>query len=110
MRTFNLLSAQSISAQLGARMKLLRLARNLSQQQLAEMTQSSLSSVRRLEALGQGSLEFVVRIAQALQAVDQLNGWFEQPTLSIADAERVQAIGLRQRARVPRTPKSAQVT
>ncbi len=110
MRTFNLLSAQSICAQLGARMKLLRLARNLSQQQLAEMTQSSLSSVRRLEAVGQGSLEFVVRIAQSLQVVDQLNDWFVQPTMSIADMERAQAAGQRQRARAPRAAKSVTVT
>ena len=113
MRTFNLLSAQGICEQLGSRIRLLRLARNLSQQQLAEMTQSSLSSVRRLEAVGQGSLEFVVRIAQALQVVDQLNDWFEQPSLSIADVERTQATQLRQRARTPRalsTAKSLKVT
>ncbi|TAG26733.1 MAG: XRE family transcriptional regulator [Burkholderiales bacterium] len=105
MRTFNLLSSQSICEQLGGRVKLLRLARNLSQQQLAEMTQSSLSSVRRLEADGQGSLDFVVRIAQALQVVDQLNDWFVQPALSIADAERAQVITQRQRARSPRVAK-----
>lgn len=89
------------------RIKRLRLARNLGQQQLAEMTQSSLSSVRRLEADGQGSLEFVVRVAQALQVVDQLNDWFEQASLSIADAEREQAINQRQRARKPRVAKNA---
>ncbi len=105
MRTFNLLSSQSVCEQLGARIKLLRLSRNLSQLQLAEMTQSSLSSVRRLEAEGQGSLEFVVRIAQALQVVDQLNDWFVQSTLSIADAERAQAVTQRQRARSPRVAK-----
>ncbi len=90
---------------MGARIRLLRLARNLSQQQLAEMTQSSLSSVRRLETDGQGSLEFIVRIAQALQIVDQLNDWFVQSALSIADAERVQAVSQRQRARSPRVAK-----
>jgi transcriptional regulator with XRE-family HTH domain len=106
MRTFNLLSPQSICEQLGMRIKRLRLARNLGQQQLAEMTQSSLSSVRRLEADGQGSLEFIVRVAQALQVVDQLNDWFEQPSQSIAEAEREQAINQRQRARTPRVTKN----
>lgn len=105
MRTFNLLSSHSICEQLGARIKLLRLTRNLSQQQLAEMTQSSLSSVRRLEADGQGSLEFVVRIAQALQLADQLNDWFVQSTMSIADVERVQTANQRQRARSPHAAK-----
>jgi transcriptional regulator with XRE-family HTH domain len=102
MRTFNLLSPQAICEQLGARIKRLRLAKNLSQQQLAQMTQSSLSSVRRLETEGQGSLEYVVRIAQALQCVDQLNDWFVLPVMSIADAERAQAEQQRKRARSPR--------
>jgi transcriptional regulator with XRE-family HTH domain len=107
MKTFNLLASQAICEQLGMRVKRLRLARNLSQQQLAQMTQSSLSSVRRMEAEGQGSLEFVVRIAQALQCVDQLNDWFVQPVLSIADAEREQTVQQRQRARSPRVARRA---
>jgi transcriptional regulator with XRE-family HTH domain len=102
MRTFNLLSPQSICSELGVRIKRLRLAQNLSQQQLAGMTQSSLSSVRRLEAQGQGSLEFIVRVAQALQAVEQLESLFIQPIQSIAQAEREQSLAHRQRARVPK--------
>jgi transcriptional regulator with XRE-family HTH domain len=108
MRTFSLLSSQSICADLGARLRRLRLAQNLSQQQLAQMTQSSLSSVRRLELKGQGGFEFVVRVAQALQAVDQLEGLFAPSVESIAQAEREQALASRQRARVPRSaPRSA---
>jgi transcriptional regulator with XRE-family HTH domain len=102
MRTFNLSSSQSICTQLGGRIKRLRLAQNLAQQQLADMTQSSLSSIRRLEAQGQGSLEFVVRVVQALQAVEQLESLFEQPVQTIAQAEREQSLALRQRARVPK--------
>jgi transcriptional regulator with XRE-family HTH domain len=102
MRTFNLLSSNSICSELGVRIKRLRLAQNLGQQQLADMTQSSLSSVRRLEGQGQGSLEFVVRVVQALQAVEQLESLFIQPIQSIAQAEREQSLALRQRARVPR--------
>jgi transcriptional regulator with XRE-family HTH domain len=105
MRTFNLLSSEAICEQLGVRIKRMRLARNLSQLQLSEMTQSSLSSVRRLESEGQGSLEYVVRVAQALQVIDQLNAWFEQPAMSIADAERAQAVHQRQRARNPRVAR-----
>jgi transcriptional regulator with XRE-family HTH domain len=103
MRTFNLLSSSSICTELGVRIKRLRLAQNLSQQQLADMTQSSLSSVRRLEGQGQGSLEFIVRVAQALQALEQLESLFIQPIQSIAQAEREQSLTLRQRARVPKT-------
>jgi ribosome-binding protein aMBF1 (putative translation factor) len=102
MRTFNLLSSNSICSELGGRIKRLRLAQNLSQQQLADMTQSSLSSVRRLEAQGQGSLEFIVRTAQALHAVEQLENLFVQPIQSIAQAEREQSFAQRQRARLPK--------
>jgi transcriptional regulator with XRE-family HTH domain len=103
MRTFNLLSSQNICTELGGRIKRLRLAQNLGQQQLAGMTHSSLSSVRRLEAQGQGSLEFIVRVVQALQAVEQLESLFLQPIQSIAQAEREQSLAHRQRARVPKT-------
>lgn len=106
MRTFNLLSANRICSELGARIKRLRLAQNLSQQLLADMTQSSLSSVRRLEANGQGSLEFLVRAAQALHAVEPLEGLFAQPVQSIAQAEREQSLARRQRARAPKAPKA----
>ena len=64
------------------------------------MAQSSLSSIRRLEAQGQGSLEFVVRVAQVLQAVNQFEGIFEQPLESIAQVEQLHALALRKRARL----------
>ena len=92
---------------LGERVKRLRLAQNLSQQQVAQMSQGSLSSVRRLEAQGQGSLEFVVRVAQALQAVDQLDGLFAPPVQSIAQAEAEQDLAPRQRARLPKSTVKA---
>ena len=85
----------------------MRLAKNLSQQQLADMTQSSLSSVRRLEAHGQGGLEFIVRVAQALQKVEQLEGLFTQPVQSIAQVEREQFLAQRQRARLPKAAVKA---
>jgi transcriptional regulator with XRE-family HTH domain len=102
MRTFNLFSSSRICSELGGRIKRLRLAQNLSQQQLAAMTQSSLSSVRRLEANGQGSLEFFVRAAQALHAVEQLEGLFVQSVQSIAQAELEQSLTQRRRARQPK--------
>lgn len=101
MRTFNLFSPQRICSEIGGRIRHLRLAQNLTQTQLAQMTQSSLSSVRRLEAQGQGSFEFVVRIAQALQVVDQLEPLFAPPEQSIAQLEQ-QSLATRQRARLPK--------
>lgn len=105
MGTFKLLSSERICAVLGARVKRLRLARNISQQQLAQMTQASLSSVRRLEAQGHANFDFVVRVAQALQAGEQFDALFAQPTTSIAEAERSLAQTQRQRARLPATSR-----
>lgn len=90
---------------MGGRIKRLRLAHNLTQQQLADMVQSSLSSVRRLESQGQGGFELLVRVAQALQVVDQLEPLFAPPLQSIAQIERAAQLALRQRARIPKLAK-----
>ena len=102
MRTFNLFPPKRICQEIGSRIKRLRLAQNLTQEQLAHMSESSLSSVRRLESQGQGGFEFVVRIAQALQVVDQLELLFSSSVQSIAQIEREQSLATRQRARLPK--------
>ena len=99
MRTFIISSATSICAELGDRCKLIRLSRNLTQQQLADMVTASLSSVRRFESQGQGSLEMFVKITQALQVVQQLEPLFAQQETSIAELEKQQAVQQRKRAR-----------
>jgi transcriptional regulator with XRE-family HTH domain len=99
MRTFNLLSPSAICSKVGEQIKQCRLAKNISQQQLADMTQGSLSSIRRLEARGQGSLEFIVRVAQALQSSDNFENLFSLPSHSISDLERKEIASKRQRAR-----------
>jgi transcriptional regulator with XRE-family HTH domain len=107
MRTFKLFPPKRICYEIGSRIKRLRLAQNLTQEQLAQMVQSSLSSVRRMETQGQGSFEFVVRVAQALQAVDQLELLFSSSVQSIAQIEREQSLATRQRARVRKTQLQA---
>lgn len=99
MRTFIISSAVSICMELGVRCKALRLSRNLTQQQLADMVGASLSSVRRFEVQGQGSLEMFVKITQALQVVQQLEPLFTQQETSIAELEKQQITQQRKRAR-----------
>ena len=106
MRTFNLQSSESVCADLGTRIKRLRLMRNLRQQEVADMVLASLSSIRRLESLGQGSLLLLVRVANALQAVGQMDFLFNEPIQTIAQAEREEALALRKRARMSRLLKS----
>jgi transcriptional regulator with XRE-family HTH domain len=96
---FDLLPAPAVCAQLGQRLRALRLLRNLGQAELAARAGCSLSAVRRLEAQGQGSLELVVRVAQALQAAEGLGMLFELPALtSIAQAEALAGGPSRRRA------------
>jgi transcriptional regulator with XRE-family HTH domain len=95
----DLLPAPAVCAQLGRRLRALRLVRNLGQAELAARAGCSLSAVRRLEAQGQGSLELVVRVAQALQAADGLGTLFELPALtSIAQADALASGPSRRRA------------
>ena len=95
----DLLPAPAVCAQLGQRLRALRLLRNLGQAELAARAGCSLSAVRRLEAKGQGSLELVVRVAQALQAAEGLGSLFELPVLtSIAQAEALASSPSRRRA------------
>lgn len=84
---FALLSPETACQRLGERVKALRLARNISQGELAGMTGSSLSSIRRLEASGQGSVELLVRAAQSLNASEGLDALLVQPAHSIAQLE-----------------------
>jgi hypothetical protein len=73
---------------------------------LAERAGCSLSSVRRLEAQGQATLELLVRVAQALHALDGLEALLTLPQDSIAQMERAQQAQTRRRARAPASPKA----
>jgi transcriptional regulator with XRE-family HTH domain len=84
---------------LGTRIKALRLAQNLSQKQLADMAEASLSSIRRLESHGQGTLLLLANVAAALKATDGFDSLFTAPAQSIADIEK-SLNHPRQRARV----------
>lgn len=96
---FDLQTSEAICRTLGERARVLRLARNLSQQELADMSGVSLSTVRRLEASGQGGVQTLVQVAQALGAVEGLQGLLVLPVRSIAEAEGAVHVAQRQRAR-----------
>jgi transcriptional regulator with XRE-family HTH domain len=99
MRNFNLISSDGVCTELGARIRTLRLAKNITKQELARMTQSSLSSIHRAEAGGHMTLDLFVRVAQSLQAIDTLDDVLIQEMRSIAQLEEQYKTSLRQRAR-----------
>lgn len=101
MGAFIFQSAKAISAEMGARVRQHRLQRNLTQQQMADMAGTSLSSIRRLEASGQCTLELLVQVAQALQMAEQFSVLFATPAPSIAETEQRAQAATRQRARAP---------
>jgi len=69
------------------------------------MAGASLSSIRRLEAGGQGTLILLARVAMALRTTQGLEGLFNEPLQTIAQAEAAVQVAQRQRARKPvRTP------
>jgi transcriptional regulator with XRE-family HTH domain len=102
-------SSESIRRAIGARSRALRLARNLSQQELARMTGASLSSIRRFEAQGRGAFDLVARIAIALQATDGLDSLFTLPQQTITQAEAAVQVVRRQRARKSRRANAAEL-
>ena len=103
MRNFNLIPSEGVCSELGARIRTLRLAKNMTKQELARMTLSSLSSIHRAEAGGHMTLDLFVRVAQSLHAIDAFDGLLVQKFQSIADLENQEHQVLRLRARTKKT-------
>ena len=96
----DLLSPREICEAAGRRAKDRRLAMVLRQVDLAEHTGIPLSTVKRFENEGRGSLETVVRIAFVLRAEREFSALFPRYESRTLD-EILAANRLRQRARRP---------
>jgi transcriptional regulator with XRE-family HTH domain len=94
-----LLPLEKILQTLGERVRILRLAQNVSQAELASRCGVSLSSIRRFEASGQATLELMVKVAHALHAEQGLEELLLSKPISIAQLEQRSLAQLRQRAR-----------
>ncbi|MDO9436870.1 helix-turn-helix domain-containing protein [Hydrogenophaga sp.] len=95
---FVMAAASEILQILGQRLRAQRLAQELPQRDLAAMAGLSLGALRKLESSGQSSLETLVRTVQALGLVNELDELFVLQRESIAQMDRAEAIGQRQRA------------
>ena len=98
--TFMLSTPAEILLALGGRLRAQRLAQSLTQRELAQMAGLSLGALRKLEGDGQCSLETLVRVAQALGLVAELDALFVLKRQSIAQMD--QAARAQQRQRAPR--------
>lgn len=96
--TFSLSTFTEILHVLGMRLREQRLARSLTQRELASMAGLSLGALRKLEADGQCSLETLVRVVQALGLLEELDDLFVLKRQSIAQMEQVDLVSRRQRA------------
>lgn len=100
MLDFGLASEREIHQVLSARLRTQRLAKGLSQADLAKHAGIGVATLQRLEA-GQGStLENFLRTVMALGLVDELSSLFVTQVRSIAQMEQTAAT--RPRLRAPR--------
>lgn len=95
-------TSRSLRAELGARLARHRLARNVTQQALAESAGIGLRTLRRVEAGEPSSLDSVLRVTLALGLADGLMSGI--PEQEVRPIERVDSRGRqRRRASAPRT-------
>jgi len=80
MDTFSL-SDKAIQAELGSRIRSLRLRNNMTQQELADATTLSLNTIKSLES-GRGKLATLIAVLRELGALDQLNKFIPEPSIS----------------------------
>lgn len=86
---------------LAARLRALRLARGWKQTTLAERSGVSLASLRRFEATGKVSLEGLLKLAFALDRLDDFDALLRPPpAASIAELEAAEKRPARKRGRV----------
>lgn len=92
---FYTLSDNGILQELGQRLRVLRLRKNISQKELATATQLSLNTIKSLES-GQGKLASLIAVLRELGALDQLDNLI--PDLAISPLQLAKQQG-KQRAR-----------
>ena len=78
---FYALSDKGIEAELGSRIKALRLRKNVTQQALAEATSLSLNTIKSLEA-GRGKLSTVIAVMREMGVLEQLDNFIPAPAIS----------------------------
>ena len=101
MTEYSLRAPEQVNDDLAARAKELRLAKGWKQVTLARRSGVSLASLRRFEESGQVSLRNLLKLAFALNRLDDFDGLFQKPrATSIAELEAAEAGTTRKRGRI----------
>lgn len=91
----------ALAREVGQQLKRLRLAKGWTQEELAERSGVAVSTLKLLEAKGQGSFQRLIRVAVALGADGELRGLFSQS----GAMPSIEAVKLSTRQRAPRRRK-----
>ena len=91
----------TLAGEVGRNLKRLRLAKGWAQEDLAERAGVAVSTLKLLEAKGQGSFQRLIRVAVALGVDGELRDLFGQP----AAMASIDAVKLAERQRAPRRRK-----
>lgn len=75
------LSDKALEGELGNRIRALRLRKNVTQSELAEATTLSLNTIKSLDS-GRGKLSTLIAVLRALGALDHLNSFIPEPSIS----------------------------
>lgn len=101
MEEYSLRTPEKVATTLAARAKELRLAKGWRQVTLAERSGVSLASLRRFEESGRVSLRNLLRLAFALNRLDDFDALFQAPRASsMAELEAGEKRPKRQRGRI----------
>lgn len=86
---FYVLSDKAIATELGERFRALRLKKNITQSGLAALTMLSLNSIKALES-GKGKLSTIISVLRALSALDDLNSFIPETSISPIQLAKMQ--------------------
>lgn len=93
----------ALAGNIGQQLKRLRLAKGLTQEELAEKSGVAVSTLKLLEAKGSGSIQRLIRVAIVLGVDGELRELFSQT----GAMDSIEAVKRSERQRAPRRRKEA---
>ena len=85
MRTLQMMNSDEVALEIAHRARSRRLDLNLTQRGLSARAGISLGSLKRFERTGQIAFVSLIRIAVVLDAITELESWFEAPEFRSID-------------------------